>query len=370
MPIQHAIWKVASQPQPLAEARLDSEQLLEDMIVAAPGLLSEEWMLIGQQVHTGLGGRIDLLAIAPDSSLVLIELKRDRTPREVVAQALDYACWVERLEAQEIGEMYRRFAPGKSLDEEFRRHFKTPLDETGLERHQIVIVARTLDDSTERIVAYLSRRNLAINVLFFRVFDLGGQQLLSRAWLLDPARVAVDSGVTGSEPTEPWNGEFYCSFGHSEARSWDDAREFGFISAGHGAWYSRTLQLLSHGDRIWVKVPGSGFVGVGRVTGTMQPATEFRVRTAQGRVPVLDVAKRAGYRRDCTDDPERCEYFVPVEWLQTVPLADAVQEIGMFGNQNTVCRPTTAKWRTTVERLKARFPDFDKPWGGSAHWHG
>ena len=44
-----------------------------------------------------MGGRIDLLAIAPDASLVLIDLKRDRTPREVVAQALDYASWVEQL---------------------------------------------------------------------------------------------------------------------------------------------------------------------------------------------------------------------------------------------------------------------------------
>ena len=30
----------------------------------------------------------------------LIEIKRDRTPREVVAQALDYACWVDRLRAE------------------------------------------------------------------------------------------------------------------------------------------------------------------------------------------------------------------------------------------------------------------------------
>jgi hypothetical protein len=43
----------------------------------------------------GFGGRIDLLAIAPDGALVLIELNRNRTPREVVAQSLDYAGWVE-----------------------------------------------------------------------------------------------------------------------------------------------------------------------------------------------------------------------------------------------------------------------------------
>jgi hypothetical protein len=60
-------------------------------VVAAPRLLSEEWMLIGRQEDTGFGGRVDLLAVAPDGAVVLVELKRDRTPREVVGQAVDYA---------------------------------------------------------------------------------------------------------------------------------------------------------------------------------------------------------------------------------------------------------------------------------------
>src|SRR5437588_1661151 len=112
MPIRTAIWRVAAQPEQLAESSLAKEQLLEDMIVAAPRLLSDEWMLIGRQEDTGFGGRIDLLAIAPDGSLVLIELKRDHTPREVVAQAIDYASWVEKLRAEEIAAIYGRFAPG------------------------------------------------------------------------------------------------------------------------------------------------------------------------------------------------------------------------------------------------------------------
>lgn len=33
----------------------------------------------------------------------------------------------------------------------------------------------------------------------------------------------------------------------------------------------------------------------------------------------------------------------------------------MFGNQNTVCKPRTPRWRTTVERLKQRFPNHGDP---------
>src|ERR1041385_7426404 len=120
MPIRTAIWKVGARPQQLAESSLGKEQLLEDMIIADPRLVSEEWMLIGRQEDTGLGGRIDLLAVAPDGSLVLIELKRNRTPREVVAQSLDYASWGEKLRGEEIADIYSRFAPGRSLANDFR----------------------------------------------------------------------------------------------------------------------------------------------------------------------------------------------------------------------------------------------------------
>jgi hypothetical protein len=43
-------------------------------------------MLIGYQESKGVGGIIDLLAIAPTGALVLIELKRGRTPRDVAAR--------------------------------------------------------------------------------------------------------------------------------------------------------------------------------------------------------------------------------------------------------------------------------------------
>lgn len=205
----------------------------------------------------------------------------------------------------------------------------------------------------------MSDRDIPVNVLCFQVFTNGGEQLLSRAWLLDPMRAQISAAASTDDQGEPWNGEFYCSYGHGESRSWTEAVNFGFICGGGGAWYSKTLQLLNPGDRVWVKIPGSGFVGVGRVAGRAQAALTFKVKTSDGEVPVLDMVKQGSCHREYSNDSERCEYFVPIQWLQTVPLEKAVHEIGLFGNQNTVCKPTTPKWRFTVERLKEKFPNFE-----------
>lgn len=361
MAIQTALWKVSTQPERLISSSLASEKLLEGMIVSAPQLLSEEWMLIGRQEDTGFGGRIDLLAIAPDGSLILIELKRDRTPREVVAQALDYAGWVEKLAGQDIDAIYKRFKPNQSLAQDFHKRYGVELtDETLNQSHQIIIVASSLDESTERIVSYLNAREVAINVLFFQVFTFGSEQILSRAWLLDPVQTQVNAAVGATGQNEPWNGEFYCSFGEDEHRSWLDAVKFGFVSAGGGNWYSKTLQLLNPGDRVWVKVPGRAFVGVGIVTGKSQPANIFQVETPTGPKSIFEAAEYGKYLAEWKDDPDRSEYFVPVKWLQTIPLNSAVYELGLFGNQNTVCQPTAQKWRSTVERLKVIFPKYNE----------
>ena len=69
--------------------------------------------------------------------------------------------------------------------------------------------------------------------------------------------------------------------------------QYGFICGSGGAWYSETLQLLNAGDRVWVKVSGSGFVGVCRVTGRAQPAAIFKVTTPASEVLVLEGAEAA-----------------------------------------------------------------------------
>ena len=360
MTIKHAVWRIGEQPAQLQAGHLSSEQLLENMIVQEPRIISSEWMLIGRQEITPYNGRIDLLAIAPDASLVLIELKRGRTPREIIAQALDYASWVEQLTPDRIAEIFERFSGGKSLYKAFQEHFGNELDEESLNQsHQIIIVASELDPSTQRIINYLNARDIAVNAISFQVFKHGEDDLLSRAWLIDPDETQANATVTSYSKgdKEPWNGEFYASYG---GRNWEDARKYGFISGGGGNWYSQTLKLLSRGDRVWVNIPKKGYVGVCRVIEPIQSIKDFKVKDESGEIPILDALSNPDNYAIYSNDPERAEYFVRVEWLNTLTEDNAISEVGLFGNQNTVCKPTTQKWRHTVDKLKIHFPHWDQ----------
>ena len=186
---------------------------------------------------------------------------------------------------------------------------------------------------------------------------MGCGKLLSRAWLVDPTdpQFSRVGGAGDQKDREPWNGEYYVSYGR---RSWEDARRYGFVSGGGGPFYSRTLSMLSPGDRIWVCLPGTGYAGVGTITESRRPITEFEVDMAEGFKPALEVLENAAEYQRRSQDPDEAEYYVRVEWLDTKPESEAEWKVGFFANQNTVCRPKTSKWSSTIGRLKTLLPKW------------
>jgi hypothetical protein len=88
-------------------------------------------------------------------------------------------------------------------------------------------------------------------------------------------------------------------------------------------------------------------------------ATEFTLHKADGERPAFEVLQVATYHRELADDPDKLEYVARVNWRDSVPLEKAVYEVGLFGNQNTLARPTSPKWRHTIDRLKQVFPNWD-----------
>ena len=116
MPVEVEIWRLGDTPEKVQFSSLDSEAMLEDMLVADLSILAPQLMLIGRQVVTGSGKLIDILAMDPDGNLVVVELKRDKTPRDVVAQVLDYASWVQDLSYDEIKAIFADPSVHREID--------------------------------------------------------------------------------------------------------------------------------------------------------------------------------------------------------------------------------------------------------------
>jgi len=113
--------------------------------------------------------------------------------------------------------------------------------------------------------------------------------------------------------------------------------------------------LLSEGDRIWVNQPGIGYLGVGLVSGPATRLENFEVETDKGPAPYLEVSEVRDELIAQRADPESTEVYVPIEWIATVDIKSAINEKGLFGNQNSAAKPRTDSWPSTIRVLKERL---------------
>lgn len=354
MPIEMALWRLEDTTAvAVPSSSLDSEQRLERIIEKDPSILGlEPLLIVGRQVTTSFGKRIDLLAVDSEGDLYAIELKRDRTPREVIAQALDYGAWVKDLGYEEVAAIWADYTGSDMpIEAALKDRFGDQAPEELNTDHQLIIVASELDPSTERIVDYLAGYAIPINVVFFRYLRDGDTEYLARSWLLNPSEVETRPG----RKKRPWNGrDFYISFGDGLERKWEDAKRFGFVSGGGDLWYSRSLNALEPGHRVFVHIPGRGYVGVGTVTERAQPVTKFTVSVDGRDTPILTAPGLMAEAMDHdAEDPEKCDWVVRVEWLKTG--AEPHWEPGLFANQNTAAR---LRDTDTIQKLEKHF-DLD-----------
>lgn len=362
MPIEVGIWRMGERPQRVDFSAIETEKRLEDVLASDLSILEPNLLLIGRQVPTAYGKFIDLLAVDREGNVVVIELKKDKTPREVVAQVLDYGSWVRTLEDDDIAGIFEAYTQkyypehaGTSLDQAFCEKFGVAeMPDSLNEAHELLVVAAQLDDSTERIINYLIEFGVAVNAVFFRFFKDGNGEYLSRAWLIEPDQ--AEAKIVEKRERLPWNGEYYVSFGGDTNRDWEEALKYGFISAGGGTWYTKSLGMLEKGARVWVNMPKIGYVGVGTVVEGAVPIDSFLVDDGNGQqVPIGSLPLKIASQTTAAQDSEKAEHMVRVEWTKTVAVSEAVKEKGLFGNQNSAAKPRAKSWRHTVERLKVRF---------------
>jgi hypothetical protein len=130
-------------------------------------------------------------------------------------------------------------------------------------------------------------------------------------------------------------------------RRWEDAVKYGFVSAGGGEWYSRSIRKLPPGARIFTYIPKAGHVGVGIVTGEPMPFAEATVDIDGQQRRLADLPLDGNYVYASGD-----EWVVPVRWLNYRPRETAFWKTGMFANQNSA---TKLRNRFTLDQLTAEF---------------
>lgn len=166
----------------LADAGRTETFDLEAWIASHPSIVEEDLLIIGRQVQTK-SGPLDLLAVDRRGSLVVLELKRDKLPREVLTQAIDYASDVASWTVDKLSEVCTRYT-GKSLEDSIAEAFPDlNLENLNInEAQRIVLVGFAVEASLERMINWLSTAyNFDINaVILHYILTSSGDELLAK----------------------------------------------------------------------------------------------------------------------------------------------------------------------------------------------
>jgi len=207
MPAEVRLWSVVGDSlSELPRTRLNLEERLEAWLERDISILSHDLLVVGRQVETAYGGIIDLLCVDRKGDTVIVELKRDKTPREITAQALDYGAWVNELSHEALSALANRYlsSKGTDLQQSFRARFGSDLPEVLNEGHSILILSALIDPNSERIIKYLSNvHGVNINAVTFSYFRAEQSEFIARVFLLEPAEVEQRSRRSGESKRQP-----------------------------------------------------------------------------------------------------------------------------------------------------------------------
>lgn len=205
----------------------DLEKVLEDWVEANSHLLfvGEPLVIIARQPRTPFGKYPDLIAIDEGGATVVIELKRGETPRDVLAQALEYAAWLDSLTLDQLDALAREYASRHGIDaagvaDLYRRTFEPDEDDdparepgavaehiTFNNRQRLVIVAERFSPELEQSLRYL-RTKLGADVsgIAFTVHREGAETVLVTETIVGRERQAsaADRAPSTRDAT-PWS---------------------------------------------------------------------------------------------------------------------------------------------------------------------
>ncbi len=182
----------------------NTEEILENWFENNPKAIfeDEKVFIIGRQVATNLGKAIDLLGLDKNGNAVIIELKREKTPRETVAQILEYASYIEQLNYEELEQIASQYFSEENFNliEKHKNFFNVGTDTpVAFNKEQIlIIVGQDITKEIKQSSIFLNKKGMEVNCLEFRYFKTkSGNQIISSDFVVKKDKVleGVKSGV-------------------------------------------------------------------------------------------------------------------------------------------------------------------------------
>jgi hypothetical protein len=150
------------------ETDIELESYLESWLENSPWALVERKPIlwIGRQTSANVEESTifpDLLGVDSEGNLVIVELKKSKAPRDVVAQLLEYAAWAEELSDEEIYGIAEDYFQTIQKETTFQDAFSEMLDSEMLEndlpalnrRLRLFVVAEDIPGAVSRVCRFL-----------------------------------------------------------------------------------------------------------------------------------------------------------------------------------------------------------------------
>lgn len=103
-------------PTNFSSQNLQERYDIQEWIERTPDILGEEFLIIGKELLLPSGSRLDLIAIDKKARLVIIELKRDDSGKDVDWQAIKYTSYCSNFLVEEIIGYYATYLNSDSED--------------------------------------------------------------------------------------------------------------------------------------------------------------------------------------------------------------------------------------------------------------
>lgn len=204
------------------------EEDLQRWADANPHLLNAgaPMLSLGMEIPTRHDHWIDNLFVDGNGCLVVAELKRGLTPRDVTAQVIDYAAHVSRLRWPDVDALCRKRHDGTDLDEAFRRCFGRPLVRSEKVDLRLLILAEAYDPSVTDAALFLINTGTPLALLQFTYFEVGDNKLFEVRTVLGEI---PDQQVAGAEAATPDEGHSNWLFSSVAEKLPEIARRQGWV---------------------------------------------------------------------------------------------------------------------------------------------